>query len=84
MPPMKSVCNKVDVAADMEARSTISPVASESVAARKLTVDSPRNAPAVSPKRDCFERRDVNKPVRPAFRFVKGQHQDRQHANTNS
>ena len=48
-PPMKIVCNNVDVAADMDALSTISPVASESVAARKLTVDSPRNAPAASP-----------------------------------
>ena len=49
IPPMKSVCKKVDVAADMEALSTISPVASESVAARKLTVDNPRKAPAASP-----------------------------------
>ena len=54
--PMKSVCNKVDVAADMEALSTISPVASESVAARKLTVDNPRNAPAASPRRDCLNK----------------------------
>ena len=66
IPPMKSVCNKVDVAADIEALSTISPVASESVAARKLTVDSPRNAPAASPKRDCFDRREENRPDRPA------------------
>ena len=65
IPPMKSVCKKVDVAADMEALSTISPVASESVAARKLTVDNPRNAPAASPRRECFEHRDVNRPDRP-------------------
>ena len=65
IPPMKIVCNKVDVAADMEALSTISPVASESVAARKLTVDSPKNAPAASPKRACFDRRDENSPDRP-------------------
>ena len=58
IPPIKNVCNKVDVAADMEALSTISPVASESVAARKLTVDRPRNAPAASPRRDCFDCRD--------------------------
>ena len=66
IPPMKIVCNNVDVAADMDALSTISPVASESVAARKLTVDSPRNAPAASPRIDCFEHRDVNRPDRPA------------------
>ena len=66
IPPMKSVCSKVDVAADIEALSTISPVTSESVAARKLTVDSPRNAPAASPKRDCFDRKDENRPDRPA------------------
>ena len=66
MPPMKRVCNKVDVAADMEALSTISPVASESVAARKLTVDKPRNAPAASPSRDCFDRSDENRPDSPA------------------
>ena len=65
IPPMKIVCNNVDVAADMDALSTISPVASESVAARKLTVDSPRNAPAASPIRDCFEHRDLNRPDRP-------------------
>ena len=65
IPPMKIVCNNVDVAADMDALSTISPVASESVAARKLTVDSPRNAPAASPRRDCFEHRDLNRPDRP-------------------
>ena len=65
IPPMKSVCNKVDVAADIEALSTISPVERESVAARKLTVDSPRNAPAASPKRDCFDRRDKNRLRRP-------------------
>ena len=65
IPPIKSVCSKVDVAADMEALSTISPVASESVAARKLTVDNPRKAPAASPRRDCFEHRDVNRPDRP-------------------
>ena len=79
IPPMKSVCNNVDVIADMEALSTISPVASESVAARKLTVDSPRNAPAASPRRDCFEHRDVNRLDRPDIRFVKRQHQNRQH-----
>ena len=61
IPPMKTVCNKVDVAADIEALSTISPVASESVAARKLTVDSPRNAPAASPRRDCVDRSDENR-----------------------
>ena len=66
IPPMKIVCNNVDVAADIEALSTISPVASESVAARKLTVDNPRNAPAANPKRDCFDRRDENKLDRPA------------------
>ena len=66
IPPMKIVCNNVDVAADMDALSTISPVASESVAARKLTVDSPRNAPAASPIRDCFEHRDVNRLDKPA------------------
>ena len=65
IPPMKTVCNKVDVAADIEALSTISPVASESVAARKLTVDSPRNAPAASPRRDCFDRREENRPYSP-------------------
>ena len=64
-PPIKSVCNKVDVAADIEALSKISPVVSESVAARKLTVDSPRNAPAASPRRHCFERRDEKSPDRP-------------------
>ena len=63
--PMKNVCNKVDVAADMEALSTISPVASESVAARKLTVDSPKNAPAASPRRDCFDRSEENRPAKP-------------------
>ena len=66
IPPIKNVCNKVDVAADMEALSTISPVASESVAARKLTVDNPKNAPAASPRRDCFDRSDENRPAKPA------------------
>ena len=66
IPPMKSVCNKVDVAADIEALSTISPVASESVAARKLTVENPRNAPAASPRSDCFDRKDKNSPAKPA------------------
>ena len=65
IPPMKIVCNKVDVAADIEALSTISPVVSESVAARKLTVDRPRNAPAASPRRHCFDRRDEKSPDRP-------------------
>jgi len=65
IPPMKNVCNKVDVAADIEALSTISPVASESVAARKLTVDRPKNAPAARPKRDCLDRRDENRPDSP-------------------
>ena len=65
-PPMKIVCNNVDVAADIDALSTISPVASESVAARKLTVESPRNAPAASPRRDCFDPREENRPDKPA------------------
>ena len=49
--PITIVCNRVEVTADMDARINTSPVASASVAARKLTVDRPRKAPAASPSK---------------------------------
>ena len=64
--PITKVCMKVDVAADIDARRTISPVISESVAALKLTVDSPRKAPAANPSKDCVDDSDDHKPDKPA------------------